>query len=81
MRDGKDNVERADQSEREEESMIAERILKAARLYRHMFTNEEIINYYTQGLGKVVREIVSYHVRQIPLEKQRSILMIRQLVL
>lgn len=65
LRKAHDAVSRAGQRNGEDEAEFAERISKAARLCRHVFRKEELINYYVQGFRTAVREMVSQHVRQM----------------
>lgn len=58
-------VARSTYSDREDEAMFAERLLWAARLCRNVFTKDEIVNFYVQGLRTAVRESVSQQFRQL----------------
>lgn len=55
-----DKVAPAEQYDREDELMFTERISKAARLCRHVFRNDALINYYTQGARMEVGKIAYY---------------------
>lgn len=73
-----DKVARAKQSDREEEANFTERIAKDGRLCHHVFSKDELINCYTQGLRTADREIVSDQLRKMPLEGQRSLSVVYQ---
>lgn len=73
-----DKVARVNASDGEDKERFDKRISKAARLYHHVFSKDDLINYYTQGLLTAVRETVSHQVRQMTLGEQRRVPEVRQ---
>lgn len=78
LREAHNKVARVEKSDREDEVIFAERISKAVRLCRHVFSKDGLINYYSQGFRRAVREIVSHQVRQMPqMNREVSLRLVR----
>lgn len=80
LREAHDAVSRAEQRDDEDEDELSERICKASRLFRQVFSKDELVNFYVQQLRISVREIVGQHDRQMTHEKRQSLSAVRQMV-
>lgn len=73
-----DELERAKQTDGEDEGKIAEKLSKAAWICRHVFKSNELVNLYISRLKNAVRQIVELQVRQFHHEDQSILSAVRK---
>lgn len=72
-----DSMARAFQKDEENEAPFADRVRKAARMYRHVITKREVVNRYIQRFKLSVRESIREGVRLITEAEKRSLAVVR----
>lgn len=78
LRQAQDSVTITEQSECEDKTKFPERVSKAARLCRHVFSKEGLVNHYVQGLRPDVHKLVAQQVRRMMLDESVSLSDVRQ---
>lgn len=79
LREPPDAVSRSEQREEKDLGGFAEPISKAARQFRHIFSKDELVNFYLQGFRTSIREMVGHQVCDMTQEDRQSLSAVRQL--